>query len=130
MIDPKFLAPPYNVFNMEELAKRAGMSPSCLKGRIKRGWRLNKALVTPVAKYERREVVETAVPRTRWADHSGETYQGCLLLKRVQKNSRREQVYLARCHCKNEFYVYFSNLKKGTTKSCGCFKTKKRKRAI
>jgi len=50
-----------------------------------------------------------------------EMYYGCTVLCDVGRAGHNRKVR-ARCHCGNEFEVLLSNLKRGNTKSCGCWK--------
>lgn len=57
-------------------------------------------------------------------DHSGERFGRLTVLKRVyveQKGHRSHAYWLCKCDCGNETVVDGSNLRRGTTKSCGCY---------
>jgi hypothetical protein len=50
-----------------------------------------------------------------------ETYFECTVLRLLDRVGHNRKVR-ARCRCGNEFDVLLSNLKRGNTKSCGCWK--------
>ena len=64
----------------------------------------------------------------------GETF-GKLTVIRYHHSSKRadgssgERIMLCLCECGKEVQVRTSNLKSGTTKSCGCFKSEKTSRS-
>lgn len=57
-------------------------------------------------------------------DLSGETFGRLTVINRVI-DSEKNVKYLCKCKCGNETICYASNLKRGLTTSCGCFRKEK-----
>ena len=55
-------------------------------------------------------------------DLSGQRFGRLMVLKRVENSNRGQSRFLCKCDCGNETIVHALNLKKGSTKSCGCYR--------
>ena len=56
----------------------------------------------------------------KFQDLTGKRFNRLTVIKRV-KNRGNLTCWLCKCDCGNEVEVIGSNLKRGTTKSCGCY---------
>jgi hypothetical protein len=63
-------------------------------------------------------------------DIIGKVYGRWTVIKRVENNKRGQAMWLCRCECGTEKILISTNIKRGGSKSCGCFKKDSRKRGI
>lgn len=56
-------------------------------------------------------------------DETGKRYGRLLVIKRVKKEDNKNAYWLCKCECGNETIVAGNNLRNGSTKSCGCYKS-------
>ena len=58
-------------------------------------------------------------------DLTGQKFNKLTVIKRVENDKRGEATWLCKCECGNSVKVLGSSLRKGVTKSCGCYKREK-----
>lgn len=63
---------------------------------------------------------------SRLIDLTGQTFGYLTVIKRVE-NKKDKTCWLCQCKCGNQVVVYGTNLRRGLTKSCGCFRKEKLK---
>jgi hypothetical protein len=59
---------------------------------------------------------------SRFIDLTGNKYGRLTIIKRVENSKFLEAQWLCKCECGNTKIVKANNLKRGSTKSCGCLK--------
>lgn len=60
----------------------------------------------------------------------GQTFGKLIVIERIKNDKRGETRWLCKCKCGNTTKVLGSHLRKGETKSCGCFKLDRQKEII
>ena len=69
------------------------------------------------------EVFSTEYPTSnRFIDHSGEEINGIKVLRYAGRDKWNKILYECQCHCGTIFNTHWSELHRGITKSCGCFR--------
>lgn len=56
----------------------------------------------------------------KFEDLTGQRFGRLTVIKRVESSKSGSGRWLCKCDCGNEIIAYYSNLKRGNTKSCGC----------
>lgn len=63
---------------------------------------------------------------SKFIDLTGKRFGKLIVLKRIEdyvfNSGRKERQWLCKCDCGNEINVIGTNLKRGNTKSCGCYR--------
>jgi len=94
-------------------ARDAGLIPTTVYGRIKKGWSLEKALSTLTHEPKPRK------PKLPPPDYTGEKYHDLTAIRSANPEHRRAQ-WIWRCDCGKEITARRSDVRHGEKKSCGC----------
>lgn len=84
--------------------------------------RLPRAATHNVADIKKQPNNSRKEPKSQPAVHIGERYGRLTIEDYAGLNKRHERLYRCMCDCGNESIVVGSDLKRGNTKSCGCYR--------